>query len=135
MTALFLDANYVIGLEVADDQHHAEARQHWTKYLESPQPLITTSYVLDEVVTFLNNKHLHSKAVSVGSDLLTASTIQMVHVEESLFYEGWEYFEQHSDKTYSLTDCISFVLMTRLGIVEALTFERHFEQAGFVKLP
>lgn len=135
MTALFLDANYVIGLEVADDQHHVEARQHWTKYLESPQPLISTSYVLDEVVTFLNSKHLHLKAVSVGSDLLTASTIQMVHVAESLFSEGWEYFKQHPDKTYSLTGCISFVLMTRLGIVEALTFDRHFAQAGFAKLP
>jgi predicted nucleic acid-binding protein len=132
---LFLDANYVVGLEVSDDQHHHDARQHWTKYLESPRPLVTTSYVFDEVVTFLNNKRQHAKAVSVGSNLLTASTIQMIHVDESLFYEGWQYFEQHADKTYSLTDCISFVLMTRLGIVEALTFDKHFLQAGFVKLP
>lgn len=135
MTSLFLDANYVIALEVSDDQHHHDARQHWTKLLQSPLSLVTTSYVLDEVVTFLNNRRQHSKAVSVGNNLLTASSIQMIHVDEALFYEGWQYFEQHEDKTFSLTDCVSFVLMKRLGIAEALTFDKHFVQAGFVKLP
>jgi predicted nucleic acid-binding protein len=135
MTSFFLDANYVIALEVSDDQHHYDARQHWTKLLESPLSLVTTSYVLDEVVTFLNSKRQHSKAVRVGKNLLTASAIQLIHVDEALFYEGWQYFEQHADKTFSLTDCISFALMKRLEIIEALTFDRHFRQAGFVKLP
>jgi predicted nucleic acid-binding protein len=90
MTSLFLDANYVIALEVSDDQHHNDAWQHWTRLLESPLSLVTTSYVLDEVVTFLNNRHQHSKAVSVGNNLLTASPIQMIHVDEALFYEGWQ---------------------------------------------
>lgn len=135
MKPLFLDANFVIALELSDDQHHGDAHQHWTKLLESPLSLVTTSYVLDEVVTFLNTKHHHSKAVRVGNNLLNASAIRMTHVDEALFDEGWQYFQQHEDKTYSLTDCISFVLMTRLEIVEALTFDKHFEQAGFVKLP
>src|SRR5258708_3751528 len=135
MTSLFLDTGYLIALEVSDDQHHNEAHHHWTKLLESPVSLVTTSYVLDEVVTFLSRKRQHSKAVSVGNNLLTASVIQLIQVDEELFYEGWHYFELHADKTFSLTDCISFVLMKRLEIVEALTFDRHFRQAGFVTLP
>lgn len=135
MTPLFLDANSIIALEISDDQHHDEAEQHWGKLLEKPFSFVTTSYVLDEVVTFLNNKRQHAKAVRVGNNLLAASPIQMIHVDEALFYEGWQYFEQHADKTFSLTDCISFVLMTKLGITDALTFDRHFTQAGFAKLP
>jgi predicted nucleic acid-binding protein len=73
--------------------------------------------------------------VKVGNNLLTASPIQLIQVDDALFYEGWQYLERHADKTYSLTDCISFVLMTRLGISEALTFDKHFAQAGLVKLP
>jgi len=73
--------------------------------------------------------------VKIGNDLLTASRIQIVHVGEPLFYEAWDYFAQHADKTYSLTDCISFVLMAGLAISQALTFDRHFVQAGFETLP
>ena len=135
MNPLFLDTNYVIALEVSDDQHHSDAQEHWTKLLESPLSLVTTSYVLDEVVTFLNSRRHHSKAVRIGNNLLTGSLIHLIHVDKDLFYEGWRYFEQHADKTFSLTDCISFVLMKRLEITEALTFDRHFGQAGFVKLP
>ena len=135
MTPLFLDANFVIALEVSDDQHHQEAVLYWKTLIETPFSLVTTSYVLDEIVTFLNSRRQHAKALGVGNNLLTASNINLVHVEEALFHEGWQYFEQHADKTFSLTDCISFVLMKRLEITQALTFDKHFTQAGFVKLP
>jgi uncharacterized protein len=135
MTSLFLDANYVVALEVSDDQHHHEAAHHWATLIDSPFSLVTTSYVLDEIVTFLNSRRQHDKALRAGNNLLSASHIQMIHVDEALFYEGWQYFEQHADKTFSLTDCISFVLMNKLGIEEALTFDKHFAQAGFRKLP
>ena len=135
MTSLFLDANFVIALEVSDDQHYHEATIHWKNLIETPFSLVTTSYVFDEVVTYLNSRRQHDKAVSVGRNLLNAANIEVVQVDESLFYEAWSYFEQHADKTYSLTDCVSFVLMKRLGITEALTFDKHFVQAGFTQLP
>jgi len=135
MTSLFLDANFVIALGISDDQHHQEAGQYWTTLIQTSFSLVTTSYVLDEVVTFLNRRRQHDKALQAGNNLMSASHIQMIHVDEVLFYEGWEYFAQHADKTFSLTDCISFVLMRRLGIKEALTFDKHFTQAGFKKLP
>ena len=44
---------------------------------------------------------------------------------------GYELFVQHSDKSWTLVDCISFVVMQERGITEALTADRHFVQAGF----
>ena len=136
MTSLFLDTSYLIALEIVDDQSHEAALTHWNGRMKAGSySLVTSSYVLAETVTYLNNLRLHSKAVDVGNDLVSSRRVDLIHVNEELFYEAWSYFQKHADKTYSLTDCISFVLMKKLGIMEALTFDRHFTQAGFVKVP
>jgi predicted nucleic acid-binding protein len=135
MRPLFIDAGYLIALEALDDQHHDSAAQHWRVLLKSPPPLVTTSYVFDEVVTFFNSRNRNAKAIEVGESLLGSPSVEFVHVDESLFHEGWQFLCKHRDKSYSLTDCVSFVLMNRRGIREALTFDRHFVQAGFDKLP
>lgn len=135
MKPLFIDADYVIALEASDDQHHAAALRYWHGLIKALPPLINTSYVFDEVVTFFNSRNRHVKAVEVGHNLLQSPSVEIVHVDESLFYEGWEYFQKHKDKTYSLTDCISFVVMKQRGVRTSLTFDRHFEQAGYERLP
>ncbi|MEK6324433.1 MAG: PIN domain-containing protein [Acidobacteriota bacterium] len=135
MKPLFLDAGYVIALEASDDQNHQAADEHWRELLESLPPLVTTSYVFDEIVTFFKSRRRHVKAVEVGNNLLQSSEVEMVHVDEALFYEGWRYLQSHRDKTYSLTDCISFVVMKQRGMKSALAFDGHFKQAGFEKLP
>lgn len=135
MKSIFIDTGYLIALEATDDQYHQEALSHWQNLTLSLPLLVTTSYVFDEVVTFFNSRNKHDKAVEIGTRLLSSSFVQLIQVDEVLFYEGWEYFKQYADKSYSLTDCISFLVMERLGIQTALTFDRHFIQAGFKKLP
>jgi predicted nucleic acid-binding protein len=61
--------------------------------------------------------------------------VQFIHVDTALFYEGWAYFQRPQDKEYSLTDCISFLVMQKLGIRRAFAFDQHFVQAGFTKEP
>ena len=135
MTSAFLDTGYLIALEAADDQYHEAALGHWEHLTKSLPSLVTTSYVVAEVVTFFNTRNQHAKAVEIGDRLMHSPSVRMVHVDEPLFHEAWRYLVQHSDKSYSFTDCISFVLMGRLGIDTALSFDRHFVQAGFEKLP
>jgi predicted nucleic acid-binding protein len=135
MTAVFVDTGYLLALEIANDQHHQAAVHHWQQISTSLPPLVTTSYVFDEVVTFFNSRGYHAKAVQVGTNLLRSPSVQLIHVDEALFYEAWAYFLQHYDKDYSLTDCVSFVVMRRLGISTAFAFDQHFVQAGFTKMP
>jgi predicted nucleic acid-binding protein len=96
---------------------------------------VTTSFVLDEVITFFVSRGRHSKAVDIGDWLLSSPSVSLVHVDEELFRRAFEYLKRRSDKLFSLTDCASFVLMERLGIGEALAFDSHFEQAGFTRIP
>ena len=135
MNACFLDTGYLIALEASDDQHHHAVQDHWKAFLTSHPRLITTTYVFDELVTFFNSRDRHAKAVEIGRRLLQSPSIQLVHVESDLFEQGWRLLQERADKRYSLTDCISFVVMEHNGIRQALTFDGHFRQEGFQMLP
>ena len=135
ITSIFLDTGYLLALELANDQNHRSALLHWNQTKSSLPYLTTTSYVFDEVVTFFNSRGFHAKAVEVGNRLLRSPSVNLIQVDEELFAEGWRYFQAHQDKAYSLTDCISFVVMEKRDIRAALAFDRHFVQAGFTVLP
>lgn len=135
MTTLFVDASYIIALEIAGDQNHAVALKHWQSLRGTSLKFVTTSYVFDEIVTFFNSRNRHAKAVEVGNRLLTSPSVKTVQVSEELFFQGWQFFQQHADKSYSLTDSISFLVMKQNHLEKALTFDKHFTQAGFEKLP
>jgi predicted nucleic acid-binding protein len=135
MNAVFIDTGYLLALEIASDQYHQAATQHWQGIVAALPRLVTTSYVFDEVVTFFNSRRQHAKAIQVGNNLLQSPSVQFIHVDTALFYAGWAYFQRHQDKDYSLTDCISFLVMQKLGIQRAFAFDQHFVQAGFTKAP
>jgi uncharacterized protein len=133
--AAFVDTGYFIALESSKDEHHLVALQHWNTIVPHPPSLVTTSYVFCEVVTFFNSRGYHDKAEELGDLLLGSSYIQLVHVDESLFRAGWEYMRRHDDKVYSLTDCISFLVMQTWDVPVAFAFDQHFRQAGFRTAP
>jgi predicted nucleic acid-binding protein len=67
----------------------------------------------------------------------TCARIQVskgVSVDAKLFDRAVSLYSARPDKEWGLTDCISFVLMSERGIAQALTTDRHFEQAGFLNV-
>jgi predicted nucleic acid-binding protein len=60
--------------------------------------------------------------------------LKIIRLDKILFDAGWQLYKQRLDKEWSLTDCISFVVMRHESITQAFTSDRHFEQAGFMKL-
>lgn len=131
MEPVFLDSSFVIALEVADDSNHGDALRQWHKILKRRPLLITTALVFSEIVTFFNVHNHHAKAVEVGNRLLKSPSVDLIHMDQMLLHEAWRYFQKHADRTYSLTDCLSFVIMRRRRIKRALAFDKHFSQAGF----
>lgn len=135
MKQIFADTSYWIALELTTDSNHLVALRQRPRGRPAPRSIVTTSYVLDEITAYFNSRNHHTKAVRVGESMMNSDIVYFVHVDEPLFQAGWAYFKQHTDKEYSLTDCISFVVMQQLGITTALTFDRHFAQAGFTMVP
>ena len=93
--------------------------------------LVTTTAVLNEVANSLSPVATRRAAVVWRHRLVTNRSVELAFVDENLWDAGWELYEDRPDKAWSLTDCISFVVMEQRGIRDALTNDRHFAQAGF----
>lgn len=114
------------------DGHHAEAKE---LLAETPRHLITTNYVILETANLIKTRAGQHPAVRF-LDQVRASRLVTVHHVTPRQHEAAEvFFRKHSDKGYTLGDCSSFVVMTELGLGEAFTFDRHFAQAGFARVP
>ena len=135
MDRYFVDTAYLIALESKSDQYHEEAKLLWQKLSGKRPELITSSYILDEVTAYFTRAHQSNKAILIGDNLMNSTFVNFIHVDKVLFSKAWDHFKKYQDKEYSLTDCISFVIMNDLKITNALTFDKHFEQAGFQRLP
>ena len=66
---------------------------------------------------------------------MNSPIVDMIHVDNDQLMAGWEYFQRHNDKRYSLSDCVSFIVMERYDICTACAFDRDFIQAGFMIEP
>ena len=98
MKTYFGDTSYWLALELSDDQNHAAALTHWHSLVKTSFSIVTTSYVFDETVTYLNSRNHHEKAVEVGENFLLSPTIEIVHIDADLFFEGWAMFQKYQDK-------------------------------------
>jgi predicted nucleic acid-binding protein len=125
--SIFVDTSawYAI-LDSNDRDHEAAAR----KIQGLDRLLVTSNYVVDEVLTLLVRKLGSTIAISLGEKLFNQEVSALVRITEDDEGRAWEVFRQYVDKRFSFTDCTSFVLMERLGIDTVFAFDEHFAQYG-----
>jgi predicted nucleic acid-binding protein len=117
--------------------HHRGEPQHTdaVRFFQVASRRVTHSYVLGEFVAFAQARNLpRAAALSFVADLQDNAAVEIVYVSETLHRAALDFLRQRLDTTWSLCDAVSFVVMTHEGIVDALTTDHHFEQAGFVRL-
>ena len=128
MKPVFADTSYYIALLSEDDSFH-EAALAWSKDLLART--IVTEYVLVELGNGLCRSRYRSRYVPLVEHLLNDPDTIFVPASESLFQQGLQLFAARPDKTWSMVDCLSFVVMKQRRLREALTTDDHFNQAGF----
>lgn len=128
MRATFVDTSYLLALVLEPDAHHDRALA-WRKRVRPP--FVTTEYVLLEFLDALVQPFFRARAVETAEALLSDPGVRTVCASTALFHDALRTFRSYEDKAWSLTDCISFVVMRREGILDALTSDHDFEQAGF----
>jgi predicted nucleic acid-binding protein len=131
MTTVFADTFYFIALLSPADEAHGRAVAFTQQFNGR---LLTTAWVLTEVADGLTDAPARQKFIQFYDRLRTRDDVTIVPCGEGLFDQGAELFRRRLDKEWSLTDCISFVVMQQENVAESLTGDHHFEQAGFIAL-
>ena len=128
---IFVDTWFIVALINKRDQYHQKAL-HLAKQFDN-YPLITTDAILLEIGNCLSSNY-KNEAVELIEKFLASDDIEVIRLTPDLFDEALSLYKKHQDKSWGLVDCVSFVVMKQNQVTQALTFDRHFVQAGFQAL-
>ncbi len=133
--AVFIDAVGWIALVHRGDMLHQKVVQIYREIGRVRR--VTTDAVLIESCNAFSKTTLRQLALALMEKVKESERLgilEIIHVNEELINQGWVLFKNRTDKEWSLTDCVSFIVMKNKGINNAITSDHHFEQAGFKKL-
>ena len=128
---ILVDTGYFIALLTPRDALHQRACA-WAQAVD--EPLLVTEYVLWECVNQLSLPEDRPKAQAFAQRVKLGNECDFVVASPELRDAGLKLHASRMDKAWSLTDCVSFVVMRERGITRALAFDQHFAQAGFEPL-
>src|SRR5574340_1487459 len=126
MTVLFADTSFFVAYLNPREHCHAIAVEWMTA---SSEPIITTEWVLADLRNFLSegpNRRLFGALVRA---LWAEERVEIVRADHASFLDALSLYVRRPDKCWSFTDCASFRLMKARKTKNALTTDRHFEQA------
>ena len=134
MRKVFADTGYWIALLNPYDDLHDRALA--VSQSLGPVLIVTTEMVLVEMLNYYARRGdaKRKAAVELAYQLQQNPNVSVTPQTSKQFATGLRSYEQRPDKKWSHTDCCSFLVMESMGMSEALTYDQHFEQAGFVAL-
>lgn len=130
---LLADTSALLALFLPDESNHERAANFGRRRPESR--FVLTELILGELATRLRVRAGADRAVDVARDVLNSSRYQLVFADPELLNGGLAKMARYSDKRLSLTDCVSFELMEKLGLPAAFTFDRDFRDCGYETVP
>ncbi len=128
---MLVDTSGFFSLYDEADEYHRQAVSFYDKAAKR----LTTSYVLAEYTALAQVRGVpRSEILKFSSRILDDKDVEIIWVDENLHRQAVALLRERADKTYSLCDAVSFVVMRQRGIAESLTTDKHFHQEGFVRL-
>ena len=128
MARCFADTSYYIAPVNPDDEAH-ELALKLTSELRGE--IVTTAWVLNELANYLVRPPNRVLFLDMLAQMRADPGVTIVPMGQDTFDRGLTLYAERLDKSWSVTDCISFLIMEDLSIADALTSDHHFEQAGF----
>ncbi len=123
-----IDSSFVVALVNPKDENHEKALKLSVEF--DRRPMLITDVILLEIGNALA-RGFKIESIDAIEGFLASNEVEVIRLDEILFEKAFELYKSQADKTYGLVDCVSFVVMRDHDISAALTYDRHFVQAGF----
>lgn len=130
MFTYFADTSFWIAFSSRRDQYHSPAIAWHSAVMRTSSRIVTTEAVLWEWLNALAVTATRATAAEGYRRAHADKRVEVVPFDPELNAAAVDLYRSRGDKDWSLTDCLSFVVMERRSFTEALTTDHHFEQAG-----
>lgn len=128
---LFLDTAFALALANPHDTLHDRAARLANQIEHETIRLITTQAVLIEIGNALAKQRYRMASIHLLTSLAHDPMVDVVVLTERLYQQAFHLYCQRPDKEWGMTDCVSFIVMESRGLTDALTYDIHFQQAGY----
>lgn len=129
---IFIDTSAFHALYIENDINHQSALKVKRNIIQKKYgALITTNYIIDETLTLLRNSAGIINSIKIGELIRNSKVLNIIWIDDDIEENAWKIFSTYRDKTFSFTDCTSFVVMKEMSIDDSFTYDEHFEQMEF----
>lgn len=132
---VFVDTGAWIAGMIRKDQHHRQAREIWSRLRGERARLVTSTFVLDEALTFLRYREGRAAAVKLGRSILQSALVELIDVDRPCLDRAWDLFREEDELTLSFTDCTSFAVIETMDLRRVFAFDTDFRSTGAQLLP
>jgi predicted nucleic acid-binding protein len=126
---VFVDTGAWFALSVQSDPDHSSAKDF---VAQNREVLVTSDYIVDELLTLFIVRREKAKGIEWLRDVFGG--LSVLRVDSTDFSEAMQVYASFTDKAWSFTDCTSYVMMRRLKISKAFSFDRDFREFGSVQI-
>ena len=132
---VFVDTGVWYAMADKSDQFHKKTITYIKKLISNNVSFITTNLVIHETVMLLSRRLSKKAAITFLDMVYSEDHIEIIENDEIIEQKAYKIFKKFTDQDFSITDCISFVVLKEKRIKKVLTFDKHFKTMKFVVIP
>ncbi|MDP2957940.1 MAG: PIN domain-containing protein [Longimicrobiales bacterium] len=132
---LFVDTSAWYPLADPSHPDHADLAGELTERVRAGTRIVTTNLVVAETHALLLRRVGRDGALRFLREVRREPLLVEPSTPDLERRAAEEWLARFEDQDFSLTDAVSFTVMSDRGITESLTLDRHFAVAGFTMVP
>lgn len=128
---IFLDTSGLIALSDEKDINHNRAKAYLKGKVQGGARFVVGKNILAEYIDGVTKRVSKEKAIEELDKIINSKLLVIESFTETDWDKALRYFRKYNDHQIDLTDCLSFVIMERLDLKIAFTFDSDFKTHGF----